>query len=425
MIQNKQENTAAYAKLMDEQDPLRKYRSQFHLPLQEDGEPYIYMCGNSLGLQPKGTAVAVRRELRDWQNLGVEGHVHGKTPWLPFHESLTEAMANLVGAKPEEVVVMNTLTVNLHLMMASFYRPRGKRRKVMIEADAFPSDKYAVESQIALRGLNREDCLIELQPRKGEFCLRAEDIHSAIEKFGDEVALIMLGNTNYYTGQYFDMKQISEWGHAKGCFVGFDCAHGAGNLPLHLHDSGCDFAVWCNYKYLNSGPGGLGSAFIHERHIGNKEMPRLSGWWGHNKKTRFNMRADFDPIPTAEGWQLSNPPILAMAAVWASLQLFEKAGIENLRQKAISLTAYLEQLVSSLGEDVIEIITPSDPGQRGSQLSIRVKNADKALFGRISQRGVISDWREPDVIRVAPVPFYNSYEDVYRFYAVLKEALSM
>ena len=381
------------------------------------------MCGNSLGLQPKQTETYLQQELKDWKNLGVEGHFHAKNPWMPYHEFLTEAMARVVGAKPKEVVVMNTLTVNLHLMMVSFYRPKGKRNKIVIEADAFPSDKYAVESQIRFHGLDPKDCLIELKAREGEVCLRHEDIEGIIEREGEQISLIMLGNTNYYTGQFFNMKKISEWGHAKGCFVGFDCAHGAGNIPLNLHDSGCDFAVWCNYKYLNSGPGGMGGAFVNERHLNDKNIPRFEGWWGHNKETRFKMRDAYDPTPTTEGWQLSNPPILAMVAVWSSLKLFDEAGIEKLRKKAIKLTGYMEFLVKSLGEDVINIITPSDPNQRGSQLSIQVKNANKDLFNKITEDGVIADWREPDVIRVAPVPMYNSFEDVWRFYEVLKNAL--
>ena len=417
-------NDLAFAQKMDEHDSLRKYRSQFHLPMQSNGEPYIYMCGNSLGLQPKQTEAYLQQELKDWKNLGVEGHFHAKNPWMPYHEFLTDAMARVVGAKSEEVVVMNTLTVNLHLMMVSFYRPKGMRNKIVIEADAFPSDKYAAESQIRFHGLDPKDCLIELKAREGEICLRYEDIQELIEREGEQISLIMLGNTNYYTGQYFDMKRISEWGHAKGCFVGFDCAHGAGNIPLNLHDSGCDFAVWCNYKYLNSGPGGMGGAFVNERHLKDKNIPRFEGWWGHNKETRFKMRGAFDPTPTTEAWQLSNPPILAMVAVWSSLKLFDEAGIENLRKKAISLTGYMEFLVKSLGEEIINIITPSDPNQRGSQLSIQVKNANKKLFEKITEEGVIADWREPDVIRVAPVPMYNSFEDVWRFYEALKSALS-
>ncbi|MEM9849685.1 MAG: kynureninase [Bacteroidota bacterium] len=417
------EKNIAFAQKMDEADELRAFRDQFHFPRQKDGTPYLYLCGNSLGLQPKATADVLAQELQDWQNLGVEGHFHAKNPWLPYHELLTNAMARVVGAKPAEVVVMNTLTVNLHLMMVSFYRPKGKRNKILIEADAFPSDKYAAASQIRFHGLDPAECLIELRARVGEVCLRPEDIQATIAEQGDEIALILLGNTNYYTGQYFDMQQISEWGHAKGCFVGFDCAHGAGNVPLDLHKSGCDFAVWCNYKYLNAGPGGMGGVFVHERHHEDKNMPRFEGWWGHNKATRFKMRDAFDPIPTTEAWQLSNPPILAMAGVWAALKLFEAAGMDKLRKKSIALTGYLAYLVTSLGKDVIHIVTPSDPEQRGAQLSIQVKNADRKLFETITAKGVIADWREPDVIRVAPTPMYNTFEEVFRFYELLKAAV--
>lgn len=417
------QNSLAFARKMDEDDELSIYRSQYHLPIQNNGEPYIYLCGNSLGLQPKSTEANLQQELLDWKNLGVEGHFEARNPWMPYHEFLTEAMAKVVGAKPIEVVVMNTLTVNLHLMMVSFYQPKGKRNKIVIEADAFPSDKYAVESQIKFHGFSPEESLIELKARAGEVCLREDDILDVIDSQGDEIALILLGNTNYYTGQYFDMKKISEHGHAKGCMVGFDCAHGAGNIPLNLHDSGCDFAVWCNYKYLNSGPGGLGGAFIHERHAYNKELPRFSGWWGHNKETRFKMRDAFNPTPGVEAWQLSNPPILAMVSVWSALKLFDEVGMERLRKKAILLTGYLEFLINSLGDDIINIITPSNPEERGSQLSIQVKNANKELFEIITKKGVIADWREPDVIRVAPVPMYNSFEDVYKFYNILKNSL--
>ena len=415
--------TAEFARQLTESDPLDKYRSHFHLPIQANGEPYIYLCGNSLGLQPKTTEAAIKQEISDWQKLGVEGHFHAKNPWLPYHEFLTQAMAKVVGAKPEEVVVMNTLTVNLHLMMISFYQPTATRNKILIESDAFPSDRYAAESQIKLHGHNPQSCLLELRPRAGEVCLREEDIKSTIEEYGDEIALIMLGNTNYYTGQYYDIHKITKWGHSKGCKVGFDCAHGAGNIALQLHDSGCDFAVWCNYKYLNSGPGGMGGAFVHERHHNDKTLPRLEGWWGHNKETRFKMRDGFDPIPTTEAWQLSNPPIMAMAPVWASLKIFDEVGMAALREKAIKLTGYLEYLVNTLGEEVINIVTPTDPNQRGSQLSIQVKNADKNLYEYITKQGVIADWREPDVIRVAPVALYNSYTDVFNFYNILKEGL--
>lgn len=417
-------NTLSHAHSLDASDELRSYRDRFHMPKQKNGDPFVYLCGNSLGLQPKNIEANIQQELVDWQNLGVEGHFHAKNPWMPYHAFLTEAMAKVVGAKPIEVVVMNTLTVNLHLMMVSFYQPKGARNKILIESDAFPSDKYAVESQIRFHGLDPQECLIELKPRDGEYCLREEDIIEVIETQGQDIALVLLGNTNYYTGQYFDMKTISAHAHAQGCMVGFDCAHGAGNVPLNLHDSGCDFAVWCNYKYLNSGPGSLGGAFVHERHAYSKDLPRLEGWWGHDQSTRFKMRYAFSPMPGVEAWQLSNPPILSMVAVWSSLQIFEEVGMTRLRKKAIALTDYLESLVKSLGDDVINIITPSDSSHRGSQLSIQVNNADKALFDKITEAGVIADWREPDVIRVAPTAMYNSYEDVYRFYEILKMSLT-
>ncbi len=418
------ESSLAFAKKLDEDDPLRPFRGQFHLPVQKDGTPYLYLCGNSLGLQPKPTRIQIEQELQDWQNYGVEGHFHAKLPWMPYHEFLTEAMAEVVGAKPIEVVVMNTLTVNLHLMMVSFYRPTEKRHKILIEYDAFPSDKYAVASQIRFHGYDPAESLIEMKAREGEECLRMEDIQQVIEEQGDEIALIMFGNPNYYTGQFFNMKQVAEWGHAKGCMVGFDCAHGAGNRPLHLHESGIDFAVWCTYKYLNSGPGSLAGCFVHERHAHDKTMPRFEGWWGHNKETRFGMRDGFEPIPGVEAWQLSNPPILSMAAVKASLDIFAQAGIENLRKKSLQLTGFLEYLINDLKDDRIKIITPTNPDERGCQLSIQVRNADKSLYEQISAKGVIADWREPDVIRVAPVPLYNTFEEVYRFVEILKASLN-
>jgi len=417
------QNNLQFAREMDSNDPLGHFRDQFHIPLQKDGTPFVYLCGNSLGLQPKSTRDAINQELLDWQNYGVEGHFHAKNPWMPYHEFLTKAMAEVVGAKPIEVVVMNTLSVNLHLMMVSFYRPEGKRNKILIEYDAFPSDKYAVESQLKFHGIDPQEGMIELRARDGEELLRIEDIEQVIEEQGDEIALIMLGNTNYYTGQFFDMKHITSLGHAKGCKVGFDCAHGAGNVDLQLHDSGADFAVWCSYKYMNSGPGSLGACFVHERHANDKNLPRFAGWWGHNKETRFKMRDGFDPIPGVESWQLSNPPILSMAAIKASLEIFQKAGIKNLRKKADSLTGYLEYLVDHIGDDRIKIITPRDIKQRGSQLSIQVKNANKTIFDKITEAGVIADWREPDVIRIAPTALYNSYEDVFRFSELLKEQL--
>jgi len=411
-----------FAKQMDQDDPLKSFRDKFYIPKQKNGDTCIYLCGNSLGLQAKQTKEALEQELEDWKNYGVEGHFHAKNPWMPYHEFLTQAMANVVGAKPIEVVVMNTLTVNLHLMMVSFYKPSGNRNKILIEADAFPSDKYAAESQIRFHGLEPSECLIELKARPGEVCLREEDIQTTIEQQGRDIALVMLGNTNYYTGQYLNMKNITAWGHAQGCKVGFDCAHGAGNHPLNLHEAGCDFAVWCTYKYLNSGPGSLGGVFVHERHA-TAELPRFEGWWGHNKETRFKMRDGFEPIPGVEAWQLSNPPILSMAAIWASLRIFEEAGMQRLREKALLLTGYLEYLVQEIGDEFIKIITPSDPEARGCQLSIQVKNANKTLYDKISKKGVIADWREPDVIRVAPVPMYNSFTDVFMFASILKEQI--
>lgn len=410
-----------FARKMDAADPLVGFRSQFHLPQQPNGTPYLYFCGNSLGLQPVRTATAIQQELQDWQRLGVEGHFHAKNPWMPYHEFLTDAMANIVGAKPLEVVVMNTLSVNLHLMMVSFYRPDKVRRKILIEHDAFPSDRYAVESQIRFHGFDPAECLIELKARPGEQCIQIEDIQQVIEEEGEEIALILIGNTNYYTGQYFPMQQITAWGHAKGCKVGFDCAHGAGNVDLKLHDSGADFAVWCSYKYLNSGPGSLGGCFVHERHAHDKLLPRFTGWWGHNKETRFGMRDPFDPIPGAEAWQLSNPPILSMAAIKASLEVYQEAGMDRLLAKSKLLTGYLEFLINQLEGQQIHIITPENPAERGCQLSIQVKNADKKLFDRLSEAGVIADWREPDVIRVAPVPLYNSFEEVFAFAQLLKQ----
>lgn len=418
------QDSLVFAQQLDQQDPLKAYRDQFFLPQQANGVPYIYLCGNSLGLQPKTISSAIQQELIDWQKWGVEGHFHAKNPWMPYHEFLTEAMAKVVGAKPIEVVVMNTLSVNLHLMMVSFYRPTPKRHKILIESDAFPSDRFAVASQIRFHGYDPNEALITLAPRPGEATLRMEDIEAVIEEEGESIALIMLGNTNYYTGQFFDMATITALGHAKGCLVGFDCAHGAGNVPLNLHESGADFAVWCSYKYLNAGPGSLSGCFVHERHANDKNIPRFEGWWGHDKATRFGMRDDFNPIPGAEAWQLSNPPILSMAAVWASLQIFDKVGMPALREKSKLLTGYFEFLLENLNESRLEIITPREAESRGCQLSIVIKDAGKAFFERVTAAGVIADWREPDVIRVAPVPLYNTFEEVYQFVQILKEQLN-
>ncbi|WP_051881043.1 kynureninase [Mangrovimonas yunxiaonensis] len=409
---------------MDQNDPLKRYRNKFHIPKDNNGNELVYLCGNSLGLQPKATKDYIDQELNDWANLGVEGHTQAKNPWLPYHEFLTENMAKVVGAKPLEVVTMNTLTANLHFMMVSFYKPTKTRYKILIESDAFPSDKYAVESQLRHHGYDDKDGLVLWKPRPNEELLHLEDLEAILNTQGDEIALILIGNTNYYTGQFFNMKRITSLGHKHGCMVGFDCAHGAGNVPLNLHDSGADFAVWCSYKYLNSGPGSLAGAFVHERHAHNKTLNRFTGWWSHNKQTRFNMRHEFDVLPGAEGWQLSNPPILSLAAIRASLDIFGEVGMNALAQKSKTLTGYFEFLLKQLGEDTIRIITPENPENRGCQLSIQVKNANRALFDKLTQAGVIADWREPDVIRCAPVPLYNSYEDVYKMVNRLKEILN-
>ncbi|MEZ4778405.1 MAG: kynureninase [Flavobacteriaceae bacterium] len=418
------QNSLEYAQQCDAQDPLKHFREQFYFPKDEKGHPQIYLCGNSLGLQPKKTAHFITEELNDWANLGVEGHTEAKHPWLPYHEFLTQRMATIVGAKSSEVVIMNGLTANLHLMMVSFYQPTPKRYKIIIESDAFPSDKYAVESQIKFHGYNPKDSLILWKPRKGEELCHFEDLETIMKTQGDEVALIMIGTTNYYSGQAFPIKKITHLGHQYGALVGFDLAHGAGNILPNLHDNGPDFAVWCSYKYLNSGPGSLGGVFVHERHAHNPNLKRFAGWWGHNKQTRFNMRHEFDVLSGAEGWQLSNPPILSMAAIRASLDIFDAAGMENLRKKSLQLTGFLEFLLDEMMDKRIQVITPRNPEERGCQLSIQVKNADKQLHTQLTQAGVISDWREPDVIRVAPAPLYNSFEDVFEFVERLKKILT-
>ncbi|WP_298895856.1 kynureninase [uncultured Psychroserpens sp.] len=413
-----------FAEHQDQNDQLSSYRTKFHMPKDSNGNELIYMTGNSLGLQPKITKNYINQELDDWATLGVEGHTEGKNPWLHYHEFLTETMANIVGAKPLEVVVMNSLTANLHFMMVSFYQPTPKRYKILIEADAFPSDKYAVESQLRHHGYDDKEGLILWKAREGEELANYDDLETILKEQGDEIALIMIGGVNYYTGQFFDLKRITQLGHQHGCVVGFDCAHGAGNVKLDLHNSGADFAVWCSYKYLNSGPGSLSGAFVHERHAYNKELNRFTGWWSHNKQTRFRMRDEFDQLPGAEGWQLSNPPILSMAAIRASLDVFADAGFDALCKKSKQLTGYFEFLLNELNNSDIKIITPSNPDERGCQLSIQVKNADKRLHNKLTEAGIITDWREPDVIRCAPVPLYNSYTDVYLFVERLKTILN-
>jgi kynureninase len=405
----------SFAIEMDANDPLAKYRGRFHIPKTKTGDDCIYLCGNSLGLQPKTVRACVEQELKDWELLGVEGHLHAQHPWLPYHEFLTEQTARLVGAKPLEVVVMNSLTVNLHLLMVSFYRPTSQRHKIVIEANAFPSDQYAVQSQIKFHGFDPQTSLIELQPRHGEVNLRIEDIEAFIAKEGGSMALIMLGGVNYATGQAFEMERITKAGHAQGCIVGFDLAHAAGNLLLQLHDWNIDFAAWCSYKYLNAGPGSLAGCFVHERHANKPELPRFAGWWGHNKKTRFQMGPHFDVLAGAEGWQLSNPPILPLAALRASMDIFDEASMGKLRAKSILLTGYLEFLLDQYPNKNFSVITPRDPAQRGAQLSIRMQQPGPKICDSLLARSVICDWREPDILRVAPAPLYNSFLEVHRF----------
>ena len=418
------ENNLAFAIQKDQEDPLKNYRKEFLIPTNNEGEELVYLCGNSLGLQPKKTSNYLQQELNDWAKFGVKGHTDAKNPWLPYHEFLTNSMAKIVGAKPSEVVIMNSLTTNLHLMMVSFYKPTKSKYKIVIESDAFPSDKYAMESQLKFHGYNTNDGLILWKPREGENLCRFEDLEKIMEEQGDEIALLMIGSTNYYSGQLYPLKKITDLGHKHNSLVGFDLAHGVGNIQPNLHETGADFAVWCTYKYLNSGPGSLGGCFVHERHANNTDLNRFAGWWGHNKQTRFNMRHEFDAIPGAEGWQLSNPAILSMAAIRASLDLFETAGFKNIIKKSKSLTSFLEFLINELNDDRINIITPENPEERGCQLSIQVKSANKNLHTQLTKNGVISDWREPDVIRVAPAPLYNSYQDVFEFVQRLKKVLN-
>lgn len=419
------QNSKVFAQQLDQKDPLNHFRAEFLFPKQDDGSPKVYLCGNSLGLQPKETKNYIEQELKDWAELGVEGHSHAKLPWMQSHEVLAKPMAKIVGARPEEVVIMNTLTVNLHLMLVSFYKPTSKKFKILIESDAFPSDKYAIESQLKFHNIDPKEGLILWKPREGEHLCRHEDFEDLLEQHKDELALVMIGSPNYYTGQAFDLKRITEYCHNHNITVGFDLAHGAGNIQPNLHDIGADFAVWCTYKYLNSGPGSLGGCFIHEKYLKNQDINRFVGWWGHKMESRFNMRVDFDPIPTADGWLLSNPPILSLAGTRSSLEIFDRAGFENIRKKSILLTGFLEFLIDELKNESISILTPKSPQERGCQLSIQVQNADKSLFTNMMNEGFVGDWREPDVIRVAPAPLYNSFTDVYDFVQILKRCLDV
>ena len=418
------ENNLAFANQLDEQDSLNHFREQFYIPVI-NGNECIYFTGNSLGLQPKTTQDYVVNELEDWANFGVEGHFHATNPWFSYHEIFPQQVAKIVGALPEEVVVMNQLTVNLHLLMTTFYRPTKERFKIICEAKAFPSDQYAFESQVKLHGFNPDEAIIEVKPREGEYSIRTEDIIATIEKHSSSIALVLFSGVNYYTGQVFDMPSITKAAHNIGAYCGFDLAHAAGNIELHLHDWNVDFACWCSYKYLNSGPGGVAGAYIHQKHFTNKSLQRLAGWWGQNKTNRFKMEKGFDPIETAEGWQLSNAPILSMAAHKASLDIFEDAGIENLVAKGKQLSDYLffiiEELNSTLTKKAIEIITPKN--EKGCQVSMLMLQKGKEVFEALKQNGVLADWREPNVIRIAPVPLYNTFKEIYHFGEIVKRIL--
>lgn len=419
-------NTLDYAKWLDENDPLKTFREKFYIPLI-NGKESIYFTGNSLGLQPKTTQDNILNELEDWANYGVEGHLHSRNPWLSYHEMFPELLTGLTGGLPEEIVVMNQLTVNLHLLMISFYRPNKKRFKIICEAKAFPSDQYAIHSQVEMHGFDPEKSIIEVAPRPGENNIRLKDIEKTIKKHGNKTALVLIGGVNYYSGQVFDMQAIAKAAHEAGALCGIDLAHAVGNIPLRLHDWEIDFACWCSYKYLNSGPGSVAGAFIHQRHIANKEISRLAGWWGHDKATRFKMDKEFKPVPTAEGWQLSNAPILSMAAHKASLDIFQEAGLAPLFEKGKALSNYLLYVLDEINKQnrIMEIITPRNESERGCQLSILMLKNGKQTFDALLKAGVIADWREPNVIRVAPVPLYNSFEDVFRFGEILSSISSI
>lgn len=411
-----------FAALMDKRDPLACYRDEFLFPRHENGEAVLYMAGNSLGLQPVKTRKYVLQELNDWADMGVEGHFHAKHPWLPYHENLTAATARLVGGLQHEVVVMNSLTVNLHLMMVTFYRPQKSRYKILVEGNAFPSDQYAVASQAQFHGYDPEEAVIEVKVREGETYIRSQDILSLIESEGESIALVMLGSCNYLNGQAFDIPAIAKAAHKMGCMFGVNLAHGAGNLDLHLHDWDVDFAVWCSYKYLNAGPGGIAGCFVHDKYAAEFELPRFAGWWGHDKETRFLMGPSFQPITGAEGWQLSNPPILQLASLLASMEIFDRAGMAAIRKKGDLLTGFLEFLLETLlPKDYCRVITPKNIKERGCQLSLKFSGRPKELVKKLKAQGAICDFREPDIIRAAPAPLYNSFSDVYRFVNLIAE----
>ena len=408
--------TTQEATVLDGRDPLQGFRDRFLIP-RHDGDEQAYFCGNSLGLQPRAVRDALLQELDDWAALGVEAHFRGRHPWMPYHAELRDGLATLVGAQPSEVVAMNSLTANLHLLMVSFYRPTAERPAILIEAGAFPSDRYGVQSQVRFHGFDPDTDVIELAGDEPDGTISMQAIERVLAEHGHRIALVLWPGVQYRTGQAFDLEAITRLAHARGCVVGFDLAHAAGNLPLALHDSGADFAAWCHYKYVNAGPGAVAGAFVHARHA-RTDRPRFAGWWGHDQATRFRMGPEFVPTPGADGWQLSNPPILALAPVRVSLELFAEAGMDRLREKSLRLTGYLERRVREDLAGTLQIVTPAEPERRGCQLSLRVaggRERGRALFGFLESRGVIGDWREPDVIRISPVPLYNRFADVDRF----------
>ena len=418
------QNTLQFAQELDQKDPLSKYRNEFIFP-QHNDKNVIYFTGNSLGLQPKRTQKYVADVMNDWANLAVEGHFYAEKPWWDYHERFANPLSKIVGALPSEVTVMNTLTVNLHLLMVSFYRPTAKRYKIICEEKAFPSDQYMFQSQVAHHGFDPSTAIVEIKRREGEHNIRLEDIISKIEEVGDELALVLFGGVNYYTGQVFDMAAIVEAGHKVGAYVGFDLAHAAGNIKLNLHDWNADFAAWCSYKYMNSGPGNASGCFVHQKHH-HTGMPRFAGWWGHNKERRFKMEPTFDPVQGAEGWQVSNLPILSLAPYLAAVEMFEEVGMDQLIEKRNKITAYLEFILHEIDKEVastFEIITPANQEERACQLSVFLHGEGRSLFDYLMKNGVITDWREPNVIRLAPVPLYTSYEDMYHFGQILKAGI--
>ncbi len=416
-----------FAAQQDELDPLKGYRDKFHLP-DLGREQSIYFSGHSLGLQPKAARAAVELELSDWARYGVEGHFDATNPWYSYHELLTAPMAGIVGAKESEVVCMNSLSTNLHLLFVSFYRPSAHRYKIISEAKMFPSDRYLLETQTRFHGHDPDDAIVEIYPRDGEGVIREEDILEAIETHADQVALVFFGGVNYFTGQLFDMRKLTAAAHAAGAIAGFDLAHAAGNVPLQLNEWGVDFAAWCSYKYLNSGPGNAGAIFVHERHGMSFDIPRFGGWWGHDKERRFLMESGFAPMKGAEGWQLSNVAVIGMSILKSSIEIFDEVGMDALRNKSEKLTGYLEFVIDSLAEEfpdaAIGIVTSRDAGQRGSQLSFDIAGREKDIFDKMTAAGVVGDFREPCMIRVAPVPLYNSFQDVYTFGEVMRELLA-